>query len=165
MDQAAFRLFYEKTAPALRAYAIRSCGSVDVADDLVQEAFLRFLRSTSAASLAEPQMRGYLYRTLESLMVDRWRRLQRERELAVDTTREPAASDTGEMDPDMTHAFSQLDHKQRSLLWLAYVEGFAHKEIAATTGVKEKSVKVLLFRARQKLAAILKRAGLGSEVL
>jgi len=138
---------------------------VDVDDDLVQEAFLRFLRSTSAASLGEPQMRGYLYRTLETLIVDRWRRLHREKELALDTTSEPAAPGTTETDPDVTLAFSQLDHKQRALLWLAYVEGFNHKEIAATAGVKEKSVKVLLFRARQKLAAILKRASPRLEVL
>jgi DNA-directed RNA polymerase specialized sigma24 family protein len=51
------------------------------------------------------------------------------------------------------------------LLWLAYVEGFDHREIAAAKGVAEKSVRVLLFRARKALAAILSRAGLGPEAV
>jgi RNA polymerase sigma-70 factor (ECF subfamily) len=160
MDQASFQAFYEKTAPALRAYAIRSCGSVDVADDLVQDAFLRFLRSAPIASLSEPQMRGYLYRTVETLIVDRWRRSQRERELS------PAPHDFREVhenEPEVARAFSQLDPKQRSLLWLAYVEDLDHREIAAATGVKVRSVRVLLFRARQKLAALMKNVGITSE--
>lgn len=165
MDQAAFRIFYEKTAPALRAYAIRSCGSVDVADDLVQESFLRFLQSAPAESFSEAKMRGYLYRTLERLIVDRWRRLQHERPLETGGTPELQAPDTREGNWDVKHAFAQLDQKQRSLLWLAYVEGFDHKEIAATTGIKQRSVKVLLFRARQKLTAIMKRIGVRTEVL
>ena len=36
MDHTSFRIFYEKTMPALRAYAMRSSGSVDFADDIVQ---------------------------------------------------------------------------------------------------------------------------------
>jgi RNA polymerase sigma-70 factor (ECF subfamily) len=48
---------------------------------------------------------------------------------------------------------------ERSLLWLAYVEGSEHREIAAALGLKQKSIRVLLFRARQKFAQILKRRG------
>ena len=56
---------------------------------------------------------------------------------------------------DMTDAFRELKPQQRSILWMAYVEEFNHREIAQASGVKEKSVKVLLFRARKALAAIL----------
>jgi RNA polymerase sigma-70 factor (ECF subfamily) len=89
--------------------------------------------------------------------------MQRERQLESETTPEPAPDATG--NTDVKHAFAQLDQRQRSLLWLAYVEEFDHKEIAATTGIKEQSVKVLLFRARQRLAAIMKSVGIGREVL
>jgi DNA-directed RNA polymerase specialized sigma24 family protein len=43
------------------------------------------------------------------------------------------------------------------------VEGYAHDEIAGTLDLKEKSVRVLLFRARHNLARILRQNGL-SEV-
>ena len=42
------------------------------------------------------------------------------------------------------------------MLWLAYVEGFSHREIATVLGMKTASIKLLLFRARRRLAAILR---------
>jgi len=41
------------------------------------------------------------------------------------------------------------------MLWLAYVEQASHREIASALAVKEGSVRVLLSRARQKLAVAL----------
>jgi RNA polymerase sigma-70 factor (ECF subfamily) len=162
MDQAQFRAFYQKTAPALRAYIGRSCGSLDLADDILQDAFLRFLRA-APAEMGEAQMRAYLYRTAESLIADHWRRWKRERRWELDSVFEKEAPPDRDMADDMTRAFRQLKPDHRSLLWLAYVEGFDHREIAAARGVGEKSVKVLLFRARKALADILESAGLGPE--
>ena len=152
--------------PALRAYVIQCSRSVDIADDIVQEAFVRFLK-TAPPTLSEAQMRSYLYRTVENLIVNRWHRAQREHEIMQEASNRPLSVGHPEaeaMTNDMANALSQLDAKQRSLLWLAYVEGFDHKEIAAATNVKEKSVRVLLFRARQTLMGILKHAGIGREV-
>jgi RNA polymerase sigma-70 factor (ECF subfamily) len=164
MDQAQFRAFYQNTAPGLRAYICRSCGSADLADDIVQDAFLRFLRSAPPA-MDEPQMRSYLYRTAESLIADHWRRWKREQRWDVESLFQKEAPPDREMGDDMTRAFRQLKPEHRSLLWLAYVEGFDHREIAAAKGVHEKSVRVLLFRARKALAAVLERAGLGPEAV
>jgi RNA polymerase sigma-70 factor (ECF subfamily) len=164
MDQAQFRAFYQKTAPSLRAYICRGCGSLDLAEDILQDAFLRFLRA-APAGLDEPQMRAYLYRTAESLIADHWRRWKREQRWDVESIFQKEAPPEHEMSDDMTRAFRQLKPEHRSLLWLAYVEGFDHREIAAARGVQEKSVRVLLFRARQALAAILGRGGLGREAV
>ena len=167
MDQESFRSFYDKTMPVLRAYVIQCSRSVDVADDFVQEAFVRFLK-TAPSTLSESQMRAYLYRTVENLIVNRWHSVQREHEIMRETAHGPlpARHPAREaMTDDVANALSQLDSKQRSLLWLAYVEGFDHKEIAAAVNVKEKSVRVLLFRARQTLMGILKSAGIGRESL
>lgn len=51
------------------------------------------------------------------------------------------------------------------MLWLAHVEGFDHREIAGMLGLEPASVRVLLFRARKRLVAILTKLGLGPEVL
>jgi len=154
MNQAAFREFYTSAAPALRAYICRSCGSFDLAEDIMQEAFLRFLR-TAPDAMDEPAMKGYLYRTAESLLIDHWRRSKRNQRWSLEMLyRKDPQPDRSKGD-DMTEAFRELKPQQRSLLWLAYVEGFDHREISDAAGVKEKSVKVLLFRARKALAAIL----------
>ncbi len=45
MDEAAFREFYYQTAPGLRAFIYRACGDAALADDLLQDAFYRFLHA------------------------------------------------------------------------------------------------------------------------
>ena len=162
MDQAAFRSFYLKTAPALRAYIARSVGSLHAADDVLQDAFMRFL-AKAPQTLSEAEMRGYLYRTAETLIVDRWRQQRRERE------RDHAAAELREetVEPhfggDVDRAFRALHPRQRSLLWMAYVEELDHREIAAASGVGEKSVRVLLSRARAAFAKVLNRLSLRPE--
>jgi RNA polymerase sigma-70 factor (ECF subfamily) len=41
-------------------------------------------------------------------------------------------------------------------LWLAYVEGMSHAEIAAATGLSAMSIRILLYRARQKASEFLR---------
>jgi RNA polymerase sigma-70 factor (ECF subfamily) len=50
---------------------------------------------------------------------------------------------------DVTKALESLIIMQRSLVWLAYAEGYSHRESAEITGIRKKSAKVLPFRARQ----------------
>ena len=57
---------------------------------------------------------------------------------------------------DLRRAMDRLRPRERALLWLAYAQGHAHTEIADTLGVKTGSVKLLLFRARRKLAGMLR---------
>jgi len=154
MNQAEFRGFYLKMAPKLRAYICRSCGSYDLAEDIMQDAFLKFLR-TAPSAMDELAMKGYLYRTADSLLVDHWRRSKRRQRWSLETMFRKKPVVDRRKDKDMTDAFRELKPQQRSILWMAYVEEFNHREIAQASGVKEKSVKVLLFRARKALAAIL----------
>jgi len=167
MDAAAFQIFYGKTAPGLRAYIRRASGNEALADDILQESFLRFLgadlRVFHQAAHADAALKAYLYKIAASLLVDHWRRLNRERRwslrnfLGAEPLTNPR-SDSGAM-----RFFRRLKPQEQLLLWLAYVEGFEHREIAAALQVKEKSVRVLLFRVRRKLAHTLESAGLGPK--
>jgi RNA polymerase sigma factor (sigma-70 family) len=118
----------------------------------------------SASDLSEAAMRGYLYRTAESLIVDQWRRSKREEQRDIAAYAQRGEALASRDDSDIHRALAKLKPQQRSLLWLAYVEELDHRQIAATAGIKEKSVRVLLFRARRTLAGILTRAGHGPEV-
>jgi RNA polymerase sigma-70 factor (ECF subfamily) len=46
--------------------------------------------------------------------------------------------------------------RERQLLWLAHAEGYSHREIAQVTGLAATSIRLLLFRARRRLARILR---------
>jgi RNA polymerase sigma-70 factor, ECF subfamily len=182
MDAAAFQLFYAKTAPRLRGYLRRASGNEALADDILQESFLRFLRAElppmvlaarapeekvlAARALEEKtdaQLKAYLYKIAASLLVDHWRRVKRERRWSLRNFLggEPVTNPRG--DSDALRFFRQLKPQEQLLLWLAYVEGFDHREIAAAVGLGEKSVRVLLFRARKKLKDTLESAGLGRK--
>ena len=52
-----------------------------------------------------------------------------------------------------------LKPRERSLLWLAYAQGWSHEEIAGAIGVKTGSLKQMLHRARHRLATLLERGG------
>ncbi|HNG93183.1 MAG TPA: RNA polymerase sigma factor [Acidobacteriota bacterium] len=155
MDEPAFEVFYRKTAPRLWAYVHRASGSSTVADDVLQEAYFRFLRSPGTA-MDEAQMKSYLFKIATNLLNDHWRRQKREHPGLPAHHSEPVAPGDFSQHDDVTQALNQLNHQERSLLWLAYVEGEEHREIAQTLGLKEKSIRVLLFRARRKLASFLK---------
>jgi RNA polymerase sigma-70 factor (ECF subfamily) len=60
---------------------------------------------------------------------------------------------------DVTSALARLRRRDRAMLWLAYAQGASHEEIGRAVGVGTTSVKPLLYRARQRLAALLGRSG------
>jgi len=159
MDASEFQAFYANAAPRLRGYIRRACGNEALADDILQESFLRFLRA-DVPIVDEAPRKAYLYKIAASLVVDHWRRVQRERRWSLRNFlgREPAAAPAGEK--EAMRFFRRLKLQEQLLLWLAYVEGFDHVEIATALGVKEKSVRVLLYRARKTLAHMLESAGL-----
>ena len=156
LDEAAFNAFYGRHARALWAYVYRVTGNGADADDIVQESFLRLLRGGPETNDDE-QQRRYLYRIASNLMIDRWRGRQRdEREEITQSIADPH----GPRDDDVARTFAALNARERALLWLAYVEGESHAEIAAALGVGARSVKVMLFRAKRRLRDLLNARGL-----
>jgi RNA polymerase sigma-70 factor, ECF subfamily len=162
MDEQTFRVFYDKTARPLWSYLSRISGNAAVADDLVQESYYRFLRADLKSSDAAYQ-KNYLFRIATNLARDHWRSLPR-RERLEETISETARSDdrTAErvqQKSDLGRALARLKPRERELLWLAYVEGSSHKEIAEVVGLRAGSIRLLLFRARHKLADVLRKGG------
>ncbi len=164
MDEAAFQSFYQRTARPLWAYVYRVTGHASDADDILQEAFCRLLRSPLVPP-GEAERRAYVFTTASRLIIDRWRRAGRERRtlerLPVVEVHESADASLRQ---DLARTFRGMKPRDRALLWLAYVEGTEHREIAQALGLKERSVRVLLFRARRKLAGLLASKGLGPRM-
>jgi RNA polymerase sigma-70 factor (ECF subfamily) len=155
LDGPSFEAFYRQTAAPLRAYVVRVLGSATPADDIVQESYLRLLRAPPP--IDDPrELRAYLFRIASNLIHDHWRRETRVRQVSERLSAEPesTAHDLS-LRLEMTRIFGQLRPQQRQMMWLAYVEGADHREIAEALGLRERSVRVLLHRARRKLAELL----------
>ena len=73
MNDEAFAGFYQRTARNLWAYVAKVSGNSALADDLVQEAYLRFL-TANLRDEGEVAYRQYLFKIATNLLRDHWRR-------------------------------------------------------------------------------------------
>lgn len=160
MDEDTFRAFYDRTARVLWGYLARISRDPHVADDLVQETYYRFLRAGTAYE-DEAHRRHSLFRIATNLVRDAERRRRSRPEFVVHDDEQTAApGDAGpaaaDRRADLSRAMTKLKPRERALVWLAYAQGASHREIGDVLGVRTGSVKILLFRARRKLAAFLR---------
>ncbi len=160
MDEDGFGAFYERTSRPLWAYLARASGDARLADDLMHEAYYRVLRSGTVFT-SDDHRRHYLFRVAANLVRDARRRHGTQpppaaapADTMVDGASERGAERAAER-LDVQRAMAQLSPRERSLLWLAYVQGCSHDEIASTHGVKRASLKTLLHRARRRLLDLL----------
>lgn len=133
----------------------RLADSAEVADDVLQESFIRFL---GASIISNTNAKAYLYRIATNLVYDYFRRNARvtkgQADYASNRSGEPIYEPFAH-DSDLNEFFGKLKPQERALLWLAYVEGHRHDEIAEMLGLNALSVRVLLFRARRKLSRLM----------
>jgi RNA polymerase sigma-70 factor (ECF subfamily) len=159
MDEDAFRGFYDRTARPLWMYLSRVTGDRHLADDLLQETYYRLLRASKSYE-SEAHRRNSLFHIATNLVRDARRRALA-RPFAEGAGQAPARSG-GDVAAravartDLQRALARLKPRERMLLWLAYAQGESHRDIAATLGLRSGSVKLLLFRARRRLAALLR---------
>ncbi|MFN0156821.1 MAG: RNA polymerase sigma factor [Bacteroidota bacterium] len=157
IDETRFKTFYAQTSRPLLAYLLRVAGEKPLADDVFQESYVRMLQS----DLHEPtdaKLKSYLFTTATNLVRDHWRRAKKSARWESEGTGDVSVTHheaQADLRHDLGEALEGCSPQQRSLLWLAYVEGYQHKEIAEMLKLQEKSVKVLLFRARHKLKEAL----------
>jgi RNA polymerase sigma-70 factor (ECF subfamily) len=160
MDSDAFAGFYERSARPLWAYLARVSGDRSLADDLMQESFVRFLSAERPPTLDDGEVacRRYLFRIASNLMRDYWRRpastsIDELPEELLSVAPHAQQADSAAL---LSPALAQMKPRERQLLWLAHAEGYSHKEIAQVTGLASASVRLLLFRSRRKIAGLLR---------
>jgi RNA polymerase sigma-70 factor (ECF subfamily) len=161
MDSDAFARFYERSARSLWAYLARVSGDPALADDLMQESYLRYLcLSRPGLHLAEGEVAGrrYLFRIATNLLRDHWRRPRSQsiEEIPEELLAASASSTQTDSQAMLNPALALMRPRDRQLLWLAHAEGYSHKEIAEVTGLASASIRLLLFRARRKMAQLLR---------
>ncbi len=157
MDSDAFAGFYQRSAPALRGYLARVSGNATLAEDIMQESYLRFL-GVPLPEGGEVNHRRYLYRIATNLLRDHWRRPRATciEDVPEKFLRGPDLLSNVDCQATLDPAMAQMRPRDRQLLWLAYAEGYSHREIADITGLGATSIRLLLFRARRKIARLLR---------
>jgi RNA polymerase sigma-70 factor (ECF subfamily) len=156
MDSDRFAAFYERSARPLWAYLARVSGNPALADDFLQESFIRFMCANHPTD-GEVSARRYLFRIATNLLRDHWRRPKATslEEIPEELFRARDHADACDSKAMLGPALKAMRPRERQLLWLAYAEGYSHREIAEITGLASASIRLLLFRARRKIARLL----------
>ncbi len=104
--------------------------------------------------------RNYLFRIATNLVRDHFRKRRPESQLQDESRGAPSHQKAVAMRSDVAKALTDLAPRDRQMLWLAYVEGSSHAEIARSLGLRTASLKSMLFRARKRLAEKFRGLGL-----
>ncbi len=145
---------YDEFESRLRRFAMSLSHDADVADDLVQETFIRALPHIHTLDGLSPlRRRSWLFRVLKNIFVDDWRTRRRQAALV-----EQLASDAEESTDQIASALTldALDHvppRDRELLEQRYVLGLNSREIADALGVPPATVRSRLHVAIKRLRA------------
>lgn len=157
-DTAAFEALVRAHSGAVYAHAMRFFGDPQAAEDVVQEVFIKVLRSIQGFDGAAA-FSTWLYRVTRNVCLDALR-AGRRRPVPVDLLDLPltASDDTaGEAITSATveHVMRTLPPEDRDALSAIGLFGMSYAEAAIALGVPEGTVKSRVFRARRTLVSAL----------
>lgn len=163
MDNELLNRLYLTYQKELYLYLYSLSGDAALAEDLLQEAFLKALLSLSGH---HTNMRAWLYMVARNLYFNHRRKEKRKAplELLNETAgdKEQAVLDrviAGENNKLLYLALNRLDARKKEVLQLQYFAGLRQKEIAAVLHITPEHVRVLACRAKRELKIYLEGQG------
>lgn len=173
-DDAAFHELHRLAAPRLRGFLSRMCGERPLADDLLQETFLRVCAARGNFEDGAPAL-PWLLTVARNVFLDHTRRsrlrpsagadkarVAPERHAAPDTHGDEVLSGREMLDVVRT-TLAQMTLPQREAFVLVRFEGLSAKDAAQVLGTTPTAVKIRAFRAYEALRAALAKNGFGSK--
>ena len=162
-DAVALGELYDRYEAKIYHYIYRRCGEQVVAEDLTAQVFLKMLESIRDGKSWHSSFSGWLYRIAHNLVIDHYRRRDRQPSVNIDDA-SPAASDvedpvaTAEMNIDaerLRAAIRCLTEEQAEVVTLRFLEGYSIAEVADMVGRSEGAIKALQYRAVAALRSLL----------
>jgi RNA polymerase sigma-70 factor (ECF subfamily) len=154
-DRAALRVIYDLEAARMAGVARRILRRQELAEEAVQDAFMRVWRSAASFDPAKGAARTWLYAVLRNSALSILR--DEGRFTSEDDAAEPIAPMTDSALARLPEAsalrrcLERLDPSRRSVVVLAYVHGLSHGELAGRLGVPLGTVKSWVRRSLMSL--------------
>jgi RNA polymerase sigma-70 factor (ECF subfamily) len=156
---------YSRYARRVYGLGLQLLGDGGLAEDLVQETFVRLWRSAPRFDPARASVRTFLFTLARRAAVDLWRR-RRAVPLPLEPESEAAVDDDGFdallLALDVRAALDQLTPKHREVLELHYDHGLTQQQIAEKLGVPLGTVKTRTFHALRALKGRLEELDLAA---
>ncbi len=170
-DPSAFRELYATVAPRLYGYLVKMSRSRAIADDLLQQTFLKIHRARAAYVRGADPL-PWIYAIAHRTFIDEVRKGKRAKvnvgetadlpEIAADLRGEPAdRRDEPRVDPELLaatlDALAALPEQQREAVVLTKLEGKSVAEAAEIAGTTTGAMKVRAHRGYEALRKLLGR--------
>ncbi len=171
-DLSALAAVYDRYGALAYSVALRVLGDPGVAEDIVQESFLKLWSNAAAFDASRGSLRSWLMTSVRNRAIDqlRGRAAHERREVDLFGSEEVPAVGAGadpwrevsmSMEKDaVTEALARLPLDQKQCVELAYYGGFTQREIAEISKVSVSTVKGRMRLALEKLHSYLEGKGL-----
>ena len=142
---------YEDHYKELVAYGKRMSGSKELAEDLVQETFVKALMNTEVVEdLSPSKQRAWLFRTFKNLFFDRYRRAVLESEYEQNWQPE-CLEDQGMQKIENAMLLQSIQPQERAIFQLRYFDGYSSEEISQMMNLPPGTIRSKLSRCRKYL--------------
>lgn len=136
-ERFALRALYDREAAWLMAVTLRIVRDPELAQDVLQDAFLQIWQKAGTFRRELGSGRGWIYTVARHRALDEVRRVRPELNLGEDyqslaeALPSPDAEELPHDEAALAHCLSQLDDPKRECVIEAFVEGYTHEQIAA----------------------------------
>jgi RNA polymerase sigma-70 factor (ECF subfamily) len=159
-DQDAFREVVEYYQHQAFSLTFRILADEEEAKDAVQEGFIKIWQNMRSYNSAN-EFTSWMYRIMANCAIDRYRKLKRQNELAIDlfpetsmagSSGDPNASmDNQEIARTIRSLAGKLPEKQQLVFILRDIQGMESVEVQTVLGISEANVKSNLYHARKSI--------------
>jgi RNA polymerase sigma-70 factor (ECF subfamily) len=166
-DEPALAALYDRLAPLAHGLALRIVRDARLAQDAVQDAFLRTWRNAGRYDARRGRARAWVLRIVRNAAIDL---LRSERaELRAESGAVAGAAGPGvdeaaaraQRGGRLREALADLPAEQRRMIEIAYFEGLSHSEIAAREGIPLGTVKSRIHEGIGRLRRLVEEGRLG----
>jgi RNA polymerase sigma-70 factor (ECF subfamily) len=154
-DLASFEMFYERHSPGLLLYARSLTQNSALAEDVVQETFIRFLSYNSQGTC--DSTRAFLYTAARNLVIDERRKSTRHKEVRARVAKDERVAPKDEAADEILFALGLLPPEQREAVVLKVYGSLTLSEVAKMTGVHPATATSRYRYAIEKLTRLLAR--------
>ncbi|UAY51496.1 RNA polymerase sigma factor [Ferruginibacter albus] len=160
-DQSAFSYLYDNYAPALNGVIQKMVEDTALAEDILQEAFVKVWNNFSAYDSSKGRLFTWLLNLTRNLTIDtlRSKGYKKQTKISADENSVNNVSDGFGADKldtiGLRNQLSSLKPEQRILIELAYFNGYTQDEISKQTGIPLGTIKTRLRSAIFELRKML----------
>jgi RNA polymerase sigma-70 factor, ECF subfamily len=153
---------YRRYGGRLYRFGLQLLGNAGLAEELVQECFVRLWRTAGRFDTSRGTVAGYLFVIARSIATDLRRRPSSRPLLPVEDVRVPAQPDSADQIVEtlmVRDALDSLSEAHREVLLLVHAEGLTQSQIAERLGLPLGTVKTRMFHGLRALRAALAERG------